>query len=309
MISSIIYTTRFLSFSSAKILLENLSEQTWQRLYYSEQTRITQGEETITDIFLLEFAINGYNSFRNVFKSTKQYESKSGIDWQWEIGSSKYGWIKYAVQAKKLYFDGTYNGLDKKVEIKNQVTKKVIKKILQIKLLDNYANAVEAVPLYCFYNYKNLDCYNKYWHCKSPLDIEQLGCTFTPLKNIKNAVGHRQKKFEDIHRYSDTLPLRCILSHPDILAIYKKNYKTLRKSGFAKSNSFHSELFGNVIVHNTLSSELFEDDFNRLISFSELSIDSNIVEGSMQEGIWVYPKIIVRINIGNYLEEVFENNE
>jgi hypothetical protein len=87
--------------SAVSLLLEVLASKTWDRIKYSVIYHVSQGEETITDINLLEIAMSAVREIR-VWKCSKKQEAIAGIDWEWLVGSDKIGWLRYAMQAKKL---------------------------------------------------------------------------------------------------------------------------------------------------------------------------------------------------------------
>src|SRR3954471_21114727 len=86
--------------SEARRLFERLARDTWLRLQASILLNVSQGEETITDINLLEMKLSGIKGIK-VWKCPKQEEPLLAIDWQWFIGNNAIGWRSYMVQAKK----------------------------------------------------------------------------------------------------------------------------------------------------------------------------------------------------------------
>lgn len=202
-------------------LFEKLASYTWHRILYSEEFKISQGEETITDLNLLEIAMSQYSGVK-VIKAAKYDEKNQGTDWEWWIGNSSIGYLRYAVQAKKIDKKFIhYKSLGHKVESERQ-----------IHILEKYARKCGAIPLYCFYNYsKNTDL-NPYWHCnlppddKKPKQFEQLGCTVTPLENVKEALDQRGKRtFDYLHKFDNTKPWRCLVQCPSLLRFYKNAKK------------------------------------------------------------------------------------
>src|ERR1051326_2383828 len=94
------------NFRIAFMLLEALSSRIWTRLRYSKEYEVSHGEETITDITLLDLKmtverlkIEGID----VWKCAEGGEPHIGIDWMWYVGSPSQGWLHFAVQAKKLH--------------------------------------------------------------------------------------------------------------------------------------------------------------------------------------------------------------
>lgn len=187
-------------------LLEDLAEDTWERVRDGFSLGVRQGETTITDILLLELKRANLPGLI-VKKTPPTNEPAFGTDWEWWIGSDQSGWMRFAVQAKKLYLDKrTYSALGHKLNGQ-----------LQIDALKQYAHAVGAVPLYCLYNYCGWTPLHNYWHCTQPLDAPQLGCTVTSLPVARQAVHTRgARSFESVHLAPATIPWRCLVRCPHV---------------------------------------------------------------------------------------------
>lgn len=198
-------------------LFEGLADATWDRINFGQQLKCSQGEETITDINLLEFKRARLRNVR-VIKFNKAQESDTGLDWEWWIGSYRRGWWRYAVQAKKL--DSSYTpkaGTLERVERYSSIRHKVDHQF-QIDLLEKYALANKCIPLYCFYNYTTESDLHRYWHCSDTYDKNQLGCTVAPINIVRNAFYTRgAKTFQFIHSYKSALPWRCLVKCPHVL--------------------------------------------------------------------------------------------
>lgn len=192
-------------------VLENLAVDTWERLRDSRALEINFGEETITDLLLMDLKRKRPSTSR-IIQTPKTKEKDKGTDWEWWIGSDRTSWIRFAVQAKKLHIDsGRYNGLSHKVG-----------STLQIDLLERYASANDAVPLYCFYNYVNPASATMAWRCcQTQVNEPQLACTITPLKIVRAAIAVRGKKsFSSIHSHPETLPWRCLVGCTRFKQVY-----------------------------------------------------------------------------------------
>jgi hypothetical protein len=112
----------------------------------SDELGISQGEETITDNNLLRIRRSQLPGI-SVWKCPKPLERFTGLDWEWVIGSDYHGWLRYAVQAKKLTVSNKrYISLNHRVNVNGS-------KIAQAAILEAYAASNQAIPLYCFYNY------------------------------------------------------------------------------------------------------------------------------------------------------------
>lgn len=172
---------------------------------------VRQGEVALTDYLLLEIARARLPSIRLV-KTPQNQESSRGTDWEWWIGSHRAGWLRYAVQAKRLLFPkDLYDALGHKVLRRRQVD-----------ILIDYARANRAVPLYCFYNCTNEPNAKQYWHCNLPFELEQFGCTVAPARVVKTALARRgQRTFQFIHGDPRVLPWRCLVRCPYMLSVYQ----------------------------------------------------------------------------------------
>lgn len=198
---------------AAASLFEHLARKTWDRIKFSVAYDVSQGEETITDINLLEIAMARLNEVK-VWKCPKNEEPYTGIDWEWWIGSDRLRWLRYAVQAKKLNpISARYDNLGHKVGSTHQ-----------IEILKSYAKDELAIPLYCFYNSVNEAKYDPYWWCALDIEAEQLGCSVTPLSVAEAALtpsGRKSRRtFRHIHSNNWTLPWRCLVRCEHFLKVY-----------------------------------------------------------------------------------------
>jgi len=125
---------------------EEITRKIWTDIKLSQQYGIILGEETITDSILLELARQNFFNIR-ILQTQKPKEAIQGTDWEWFVGSYKYGWIRYAIQAKKLNLTTLgYGNLNHKIG-------KAPNDDYQINILRKFSKANGAVPLYHFYNY------------------------------------------------------------------------------------------------------------------------------------------------------------
>ena len=194
---------------------EALGRWVWDTIRLSEKLHIRQGEETITDTILLEIERQRYPNIR-VIQTPKHLEVEKGTDWEWYVGANRYGWVRFAIQAKKLKVaSGRYESLSDRAGTSPTAD-------LQAKVLRDYADAnAGVIPLYSFYNYFPSATQATHWHC--PLTFEQrlLGWTVTPLRIVEHAlVTHGGKSFDAIHRRTNTLPVRCLFCCPALIMQY-----------------------------------------------------------------------------------------
>ena len=188
-------------------LFEELARNTWGFLAAGLECSCVPSEETLTDLNLLNMARAGL-PFLLVHKASKIAEGRCGFDWEWWIGGDKIGWIRYAVQAKKLNLrTNKYMGLRQKVKGK-----------LQLEVLKDFAKCQGAIPLYCFYNFINeeqdLSFGPAYWNCYKNREQQQLGCTLAPLEAVETTLEERgAPDMLAIHLGSPkAMPWRCLFS-------------------------------------------------------------------------------------------------
>ncbi|EJE4164403.1 hypothetical protein M3916_004616 [Vibrio parahaemolyticus] len=191
--------------------LNVVCDDVWNRLDSSKKFGITQGEETLTDNILLYLASQNLSDIK-IIQTPKYKEAVMGTDWEWWIGNAQDGYLRYAVQAKKLDLKtGRYSSLNHKIGSGSTAS-------YQHDVLEAYAKANKAIPLYAFYNHLEKKDYPKDWNCPLPIEHSKLGCTVTPLANVKKAISTRGcRTFQKIHDLPETVPLRCLAQCPRII--------------------------------------------------------------------------------------------
>lgn len=210
---------------------EKIANRTWFLLELSRQPGVRLGEETLTDLLVLDLLMQPYSSVC-VRSVTKPEETKTGADLMVYVRKDKDGAYKYAVQAKKLYPYGPYGrygGLNNKAGSSGHK---------QIDVLEKYAAKCKAIPLYLLYNYID-DPFNqcsKCWHCGCKAhDKTQFGCSLVPSWHIRDAIDVRgSRNFRDIHLNDAALPWRCAFDCPQ-----GANWRRIRKK-FAESHKVHA---------------------------------------------------------------------
>ena len=196
-------------------LFSHQSIDLWERLGYVRESfesrgilgPVRFGEETITDLLMMELYIQG--ATLAFFKQTsKPDESISGTDFELWLGSERLGWFRFAIQAKKLNLR-----TDRYASLTQSNANG-----LQIDLLEKYAQRKRAAPLYCLYNHTDSANALHHWHCcTGPVNLKELGCTVTPSSNIHKAIDQwNGKNFTRIHSRENTLPWKCLVSCPKV---------------------------------------------------------------------------------------------
>lgn len=190
-----------------KTTLESLAIQTQDQLKASEKLDIRFGEETLTDLLLLELKRANIPSI-HIFQTSKAKESIRGTDWEWWVGSAKVGWLRFAIQAKKLGpSTRRYDHLNHKVSGTRQID-----------LLKSYASATDSIALYCLFNRVETSEVPACWHCCEAQNGAQLSCTLASISTIEDALlstARGRRNFTWIHgkqkSNQNSVPWRCLL--------------------------------------------------------------------------------------------------
>lgn len=190
--------------SKAAALLERLAEETWDRLVAAHGLSLSIGEETLTDINLLEMRRAKLSELQ-VVKVSKLYESRFGLDWDWWVGSDQCGWFRYAVQAKKLDLrTGSYRSL-RHVLNDGKMPKTQFERLLQ------FAKRANAIPIYVLYNGGNVPV-PKVDGCEVK-DSKQFGCSVAMIEAIEPShQKNARKSFYSVHHRKGVFPWRCLVA-------------------------------------------------------------------------------------------------
>jgi hypothetical protein len=208
--------------SSAGALLERLAEETWDRLDLSHRLKCPQSEETFTDTNLLELVRCRPSGLR-VYKASGRDEPDKGFDWEWYIGVTGPGWLRYSVQAKKLNV-----ALNRYAGFRHSVGGR-----FQIDILSDFARSNRTPPLYCFYNAMPTAVEQAHWHCNLPFKAKQLGCSIAPLHVAQRLHRPRvRRSFEAVHKDPLVLPWRCIVSCPLVHMVCPAGHHPLAADGW-----------------------------------------------------------------------------
>lgn len=177
---------------------EKIADDTWSRLEQARTFDVRLGEETLTDILILDLKRHEAAYNVRVFQTTKPQEATSGTDLEVVVRAGLTSARRYAIQAKKLYSSGGYKYLNKKGNSGS----------LQLDILENYARGNGAIPYYMFYN-SGVDP-KACWYCCSDYDKSQFGCTLVPSRIVREAVKLGCRDFGSMHNQSKALPWRCL---------------------------------------------------------------------------------------------------
>ena len=123
--------------------------------------------------------------------------------------------LRFAIQAKKLDLaKNRYNELGHCVKSRQKK---------QIEILEEFAKANRAAPLYCLYNFwEPADPQSHGNCCQRSFTKEQLGCTLTASSTIQDVLKapKGRKTFDYIHRCRYSVPWRCLAMCPRIKASF-----------------------------------------------------------------------------------------
>lgn len=257
--------------------IEKLTTELWETIDLANKLNTKYGEETITDILLLELAKQRNYNLR-IIQTPKNIEKDKGTDWEWFIGSQNYGWTRFAIQAKKADPNskkGNYNCLSHIVGTEEQH-----------EILLRYAKVNNAIPLYCFYNYFPKANEKEHWHCKKSYNQKLLGWTISTVDNVKTALTNRgNRNFEFIHKQIETIPVKCLLDCPLLIKTFQ-NIELIEKK---------ISIMGSIVTKiKTLPSSYLEQ--------RDLTLD-NFPEQLYNKEIKIYPKRIAIFDIENDTDE------
>lgn len=217
--------------------LEDLAKDTWERLRDSRDLQIRFGEETVTDLVLLELK-RRKDAGIHIIQTDKHKESISGTDWEWWLGSPRVGWLLFAIQAKRLTLSSSrYDQLNHRVGTDKQID-----------LLEKYAKEHKAIPMYCLFNFADAPATTRAWQCCQGFQEEQLACTMVPSRVIREALaGRGRRTFSRIHSSPQCLPWRCLARCPKVLALYTQD------RGADSPQPPQESIFGGpVVIHDSL---------------------------------------------------------
>ncbi len=209
---------------------DKISISIWDSIYDAWMLNANLGENTISDLILLYLKKLKRNDI-DIIPHNQRFEKKSGADWFWVIGSSRYGkWISFAVQAKRINEKEEYSEFAKVSKAKTQ-TQNLIK----------FSKRNNALAVYALYNNAKLNKKdtNNHLHCGcrnnflkqtflfqsklnlnnlKPLKIiklakqKNLGVSIVPANTIHTQLSRRMKRnFKSIHQVKSSIPLKCLI--------------------------------------------------------------------------------------------------
>ncbi len=171
----------------------------------ANQLRARFGEETLTDLLVLDMLPHERSRGFWLRPTTKHAESRCGADLFVVVRHHTGRWSRLALQAKKLYPEDNYRMLSSGRKCTRQLDK-----------LERFARQLHALPLYLLYNHSNTAQCSEHWHCSQPFAEDQLGCTLVPSWHVRWMICRRQvRSFDLAHKILQSKPWRCAFDCSD----------------------------------------------------------------------------------------------
>ena len=189
---------------------KRIATDIWERIGRSWAHNVRLGEETLTDLLILDLARYAPQGVK-LFQTSKVQEARRGTDMEILINSGGRT-IAIAIQAKKLYRGGNLNA-----KVSGTDTP-------QIEILESHSSHAGAIPVYLLYNSSVDVAWEKEAHlcrclavqhghgfCSTISNVHHLGCTIAPSWRIRQALENRGcRTFEWIHSHFSVFPWHCL---------------------------------------------------------------------------------------------------
>jgi len=189
--------------------MKHLAGKTWTMLEDSHRLNLSIGEETITELRLLELA-KAHPSEVAIHSFNRQAEAKTGADWEWFFEGHL--WFGMRVQAKRLdYATQRYKHLQ-------YVSSGRVNPTRQVDLLLAAAKKTNLYPAYCFYSAWNLTTSpfqmaqvpGVPFNCDSNPPSESLiGCSIASAYDIHALVNAKKDALIDVMKVA--YPWSCLV--------------------------------------------------------------------------------------------------
>jgi hypothetical protein len=182
---------------------KEVSKRTWNLLKNAADSNMSIGEETITDVNLLELQIRQPAAI--LTRQVSRYnENLIGADWIWAIvGRTGRTFILY-VQAKKLFLrSDRYESLIERANRFHQVDNLIANQFFYQVL------GISMYPIYVFYNYfpdrgSKIQC-----NCMNLIDSNLAGCSYADAIQVRNLIAGGQDTMADL--YPIQYSLSCLV--------------------------------------------------------------------------------------------------
>lgn len=188
------------NYNALCIAFQHMATRTWHRIRNNHTTPISIREDGITALNLQDLYHLQSQDFTVIDFSPHVESTPTGADWEWWFMQPGLH-FGAAVQAKALSkaqeYDIAYipnNGYP------------------QIRRLLDYSKANGLTPMYCFYNWWQIQPI-KHWPCGSFVEQEDLwGCALADGYNVWKLHQRNKHALSDLHKY--TMPWHCIVCCP-----------------------------------------------------------------------------------------------
>lgn len=178
----------------AEAELSDVAEWIRKEASYGQEHNLLPGETYFSDSIALRTTGTG-----GIWWSPTPgwQEAKKGCDYEVLLQlPGRDWWWRLAVQAKRLYQSGRYDGMEWE----------------QLNTLETYADKIGALPAYSFYNHSVPHNWTDFWSCSCNGSQELLGWTICPSWLVRWAMNnHGKRKFAPLHRPSCSMSFRCLL--------------------------------------------------------------------------------------------------
>lgn len=156
------------------------SSKVWTLLRKARLANQTIGEETVTDLLLLELTRKHLSEI-TTFKFNKHQEGKNGADWEWWFTGPSNNWFGFRFQAKVINlrtytFDHLHYRKSNPPIYQSDI---LIRNALQ--------NEVPLVPIYCLYSNWDIQHLPKpRFQVNSKPSIRNFGCSILTAYSVQN---------------------------------------------------------------------------------------------------------------------------
>lgn len=182
---------------------QSRSRATWALLRKARLLGHQIGEETITDLNLLEIRRRHPAEIR-VIPFNKPEEGITGADWEWWFAGSTGWWAPFRIQAKIL---SPASQEFEELHRRNRNTGEYQSDRL---IREAAGNSQPIAPLFCLYSNWDTRAIRPWWRCRSfPQRSPAFGCALVPAPIIPRLRTARRKGLQDLLPFM--LPWHCLV--------------------------------------------------------------------------------------------------
>ncbi|MCC7070391.1 MAG: hypothetical protein IT383_03655 [Deltaproteobacteria bacterium] len=187
-------------------LARTRSEATWDTLRRARYAHLRIGEETLTELNLVELVLGGGGQIR-IFPFTKRAEAHTGADWEWWVRGLSGAWVGMRVQAKAL--DPGTDAYDHLWYARAGVLQ--IDRLIKAAL----AGPVPRFPLYMLYNNWDPATRKVPWSCggRRYWGARAMGCAVAAATALR-PLQKRKDGNRAVHVLELSTPFHCLFCAP-----------------------------------------------------------------------------------------------